>query len=62
MKVKELIEKLEQYHWDDEVCFADSERWWTRIDTTYTERKTKTIDWEQRFKEIVILDYNTKTD
>lgn len=62
MKVKELIKELEQYDWNDEVYFQDNELWRMRIDTTYAERKTKTIDWEQWFKEIIILDYNVKTD
>lgn len=62
MKVKELIKELEQYDWNDEVYFQDNELWRMRIDTTYTDRKYKTIDWEQWFKEIVILDYNVKTD
>ncbi len=60
MKVKELIEKLEWYDSNDEVLFMDNEYWYTNVEIVYTDRKTKIIDWEVRFKERVILDYDTK--
>lgn len=58
MKVKELIKKLEWYDPNDEVFFMDNEYWFTNVEIVYTDRKAKIIDWETRFKEMVILDYN----
>jgi hypothetical protein len=60
MKVKELIEQLKEYNPNDEVVFMDNEYWFMKIDVVYTDRKEKIIDWEVRFKERVVLDYNAK--